>query len=92
MPHRRPSPGRLKSGLVSRGVEYPRTHNLGVLIELLGKAGVASPPELADIDRLTPFGMVFRYDEVLSQACQDRTQWLGCCRISVNRMPGHPQG
>lgn len=39
---------------------------------------LSRPPEgLADIDRLTPFGTVFRYDEVLPQAGQDRSQWLG---------------
>ena len=33
----------LKAALVVRGVDYPRTHNLGVLIELLSNAGVALP-------------------------------------------------
>jgi hypothetical protein len=66
----------LKAALVVRGVDYPRTHNLGVLIELLSNAGVALPQDLADIDRLTPFGTVFRYDEILPQAGQNRVQWL----------------
>ena len=67
----------LKAALVARAIDYPRTHNLGVLIELLGKAGVALPADLADIDRLTPFGTVFRYDEVLPRAGKDRSRWLG---------------
>ena len=33
----------LKAALVARAVDYPRTHNLGALIELLGKAGVVLP-------------------------------------------------
>ena len=71
----------LKAALVSRGVEYPRTHNLSVLIELLAKADVVLPQELADVDRLTPFGTVFRYDEVLPQSRQDRSQWLSWIRV-----------
>lgn len=67
----------LKAALALRALDYPRTHNLGALVELLGKAGVILPEGLADIDRLTPFGTVFRYDEVLPQAGQDRSQWLG---------------
>jgi HEPN domain-containing protein len=66
----------LKAALAVRALDYPRTH-LGALVELLSKAGVILPEGLADIDRLTPFGTVFRYDEVLPQAGQDRSQWLG---------------
>jgi hypothetical protein len=46
----------LKAALASRKADYPRTHNLGVLIELLSGIGVELPADLADIDRLTPFG------------------------------------
>ena len=67
----------LKAALAVRGLDYPRTHSLGALVELLSKARVTLPEGLADIDRLTPFGTVFRYDEVLPQAGQDRSQWLG---------------
>ena len=70
----------LKAALVFCKVDYPRTHNLGVLIELLSNAGVTLPADLADIDRLTPFGTVFRYDEVLPQRGQDRPRWLAWIR------------
>jgi HEPN domain-containing protein len=66
----------LKAALASRKADYPRTHNLGVLIELLSGIGVELPGDLADIDRLTPFGTVFRYDEVLPQGEHDRARWL----------------
>ena len=66
----------LKAALESRKAYYPRTHNLGVLIELLSGIGVELPGDLADIDRLTPFGTVFRYDEVLPQGEHDRARWL----------------
>lgn len=41
----------VKAALVARKADYPRTHNLGVLIELLSDAGVKLPADLADIDR-----------------------------------------
>lgn len=66
----------LKAVLTSRNVDYPRTHNLGVLVELLASNGIELPAELADIDRLTPFGTVFRYDEVSPEAGRDRALWL----------------
>jgi len=70
----------LKAVLTSRNVDYPRTHNLGVLIELLASNGIELPAELADIDRLTPFGTVFRYDEVSPEAGRDRALWLDWVR------------
>jgi len=79
----------LKAALAARAVDYPRTHNLGALIELLGKAGVALPANLADIDRLTPFGTVFRYDEVLPKAGKDRSLWLGWIRALRTFVESH---
>ena len=66
--------------LTSRNVDYPSTHNLGVPTELLAGNGIELPAELADIDRLTPFGTVFRYDEVSHEAGRDRAQWLAWVR------------
>lgn len=71
----------LKAALATVGLAYPRTHDLGVLIDLLAKGGVVLPDELADIDRLTPFGTVFRYDEILAATGQDRHQWLDWIRL-----------
>ena len=70
----------LKAVLTSRNVDYPRTHNLGVLVELLASNAIELPAELADIDRLTPFGTVFRYDEVSPEAGRDRALWLAWVR------------
>jgi hypothetical protein len=70
----------LKAALAARAIDYPRTLNLGALIELLGKADVVLPADLAAIDRLPPFGTVFRYDEVLPKAGKDRSRWLGWIR------------
>ena len=70
----------LKAVLTSRNVDYPRTHNLGVLVELLASNGIELPAELAHIDRLTPFGTVFRCDEVSPEAGRDRALWLAWVR------------
>lgn len=43
----------LKAVLASRGVGYPRTHNLRILIELLTKDGIHLPEHLSHIARLT---------------------------------------
>ena len=66
----------LKAVLASRGVEYPRTHNLRVLVELLAKDSIQLPEELSQIARLTQFGTTFRYDAIQSAAEGERAKWL----------------
>jgi HEPN domain-containing protein len=70
----------LKAALAIRRVGYPRTHDLGTLIDLLAQSGMSLPEDLAGIDRLTPFGTTFRYDEPLPQSDETRRQWLGWIR------------
>ena len=70
----------LKAPLCVRGVDYPRTHSLGVLVELLGTAGETLPGVVGDLNRLTPFGTTFRYDEGFSGASFDRSEWLTTIR------------
>lgn len=53
----------LKAILARRAIEFPRTHDLGLLLELLREQGVSLPPDASDLPRLTPFGVIFRYDE-----------------------------
>jgi len=53
----------LKAALVSHTVEIPRTHDLGYLVEVLSQQGVEIPPEVASSDWLTPWGVLFRYDD-----------------------------
>lgn len=66
----------LKALLAARGVDYPKTHNLRVLIELLALDDIRLPAELTDIDRLTQFGTTFRYDTILAGDVCDRAIWL----------------
>lgn len=65
----------LKAVLASQGIDYPKTHNLRVLIELLAEAGIRIPEELSAVTRLTPFGTTFRYD-TMQQGAGDRAEWL----------------
>lgn len=54
----------LKAVLARHGVEYPRTHNLAMLLELLRRQELDMPPDSDELGRLTPFGVALRYDEV----------------------------
>lgn len=54
----------LKAMLARRGLEYPRTHNLAMLVELLRRQGMEVPPDGDDLGRLTPFGVALRYDDM----------------------------
>lgn len=53
----------LKAVLSGLGVEYPRTHNLVMLVELLRVASCPLPPDAQDFGLLVPFGVVLRYEE-----------------------------
>lgn len=66
----------LKALLAARGVDYPKTHNLRVLIELLAAEDIRLPAKLAEIDRLTQFGTTFRYDTTSSVDATERVLWL----------------
>lgn len=54
----------LKAVLANRGMDFPFTHNLGLLIQLCEDAGLALPEALADVDRLTPFAVQSRYSGI----------------------------
>ncbi len=70
----------LKAVLAARQVDYPKTHNLRVLVELLFAEGVRLPEKLSEIDRLTQFGTTFRYDSISIADSRDRMIWLGWIR------------
>ncbi|MHC4444528.1 MAG: HEPN domain-containing protein [Planctomycetota bacterium] len=62
----------LKALLSHLGVDFPRTHNLRYLMDLLADFGHTVPSELNDLDLLTPFGTLFRYEDIPSQTKLDR--------------------
>jgi HEPN domain-containing protein len=51
----------LKSAIAGRGLEFPFTHDLGLLMQLCEDAGFELPAELAEADRLTPYAAAIRY-------------------------------
>lgn len=62
----------LKAWLSDLGVNYPKTHNLQTLVELLEQQGKTFPKELADVDRLTPYATILRYEDPPQQEPFDR--------------------
>jgi hypothetical protein len=44
-------------------IEIPRTHDLGYLVELLSDIDLKIPEQVASSDWLTPWGVLFRYDD-----------------------------
>ena len=82
----------LKAVLAARGVEYPLTHNLALLLTELTHAGCGSPPDASRLPELTPYGVAFRYgdfgdsdevrmDPAWALACVDRT--IAWCESQV---------
>lgn len=51
----------LKAAIASRDLEFPFTHDLGVLMQLCKDAGFELPFDLAEADRLTPYAAALRY-------------------------------
>ena len=75
----------LKALLSELGVPYPRTHNLRFLMDLLADNGHSLPPDLTDLDVLTPYGTLFRYEDVGADARLDRT----AVTTKVRALHGH---
>jgi hypothetical protein len=65
----------LKALLVHGGYAYPRSHNIGLLLDLLAGHGLVLPERFQDLDALTPFGTVFRYDDIPLDDNPDRNNW-----------------
>ena len=53
----------LKARLVDLDVNYPKTHNLQTLVELLEYHRRNLPEGLADLDLLTPYATIYRYED-----------------------------
>ncbi len=64
----------LKALLSDLGIRFRKTHELGALMDLLAGAGNSLPPEFGDLDALTPFGAVYRYEDYDAPMPLDRTQ------------------
>lgn len=53
----------LKAVLAEQNVDYPRTHNLAALIDLLKGIGYEVPVSEQELISLTPFAVTSRYEE-----------------------------
>ncbi len=62
----------LKALLSQTGIGYPRTHNLRLLMDLLADSGQPLPTDLAELDILTPYGTLFRYEDLPAEVELDR--------------------
>ncbi|MBO1436550.1 HEPN domain-containing protein [Meiothermus sp. CFH 77666] len=51
----------LKALCISRGIAFPKTHNLGLLLDLLQQHGEALPSEVLRAVELTPFAIALHY-------------------------------
>ena len=54
----------IKALLALEGHPYPRSHNIGLLLDLLQSHGIPLPERFDIVDALTPFGTVFCYDDL----------------------------
>lgn len=53
----------LKALLLLHGLDFPRTHNLDALADLLTDAGHPLPDNLGPLEGLIPFAAQYRYEE-----------------------------
>ena len=66
----------IKALLALKGHPYPRSHNIGLLLDVLQSHGMPLPRRFDNLDALTPFGTVFRYDDLPLEGIPDRHSWL----------------
>jgi HEPN domain-containing protein len=65
----------IKALLALHGHDYPRSHNIGLLLDLLESHGISMPGSFEDVQALTPFGTVYRYDDLPLDDTPDRRSW-----------------
>jgi HEPN domain-containing protein len=65
----------LKALLALHGHDFPRSHNIGLLLDLLASHGNPLPERFEALQTLTPFGTVFRYDDLPLEDTPDRRSW-----------------
>lgn len=66
----------LKAVLAANGIDFPRTHSIRFLLDLLDDHALAPPTELDAVAELYPFGIQLRYEAPLDQEPLDRKATL----------------
>ncbi len=51
----------LKAFLISHQIDFPKTHNLGELLDLVSRIDTALAERLSDATALNPYGVEYRY-------------------------------
>ncbi len=64
----------LKALLSDLGATFLKTHELGALMDTLARSGAPLPGEFENLDMLTPFGAVYRYDDYDGAESLNRAQ------------------
>ena len=62
----------LKALLSDVGIRFRKTHEIGALMEMLGQAGHGLPGQFENLDVLTPFGAIYRYEDYDAIVSLDR--------------------
>jgi len=70
----------LKALLSDLGVRFGKTHDIGALMALAAEAGQSLPDQFEDLDALTPFGAIYRYEDYDAPVSLDRTAARGILR------------
>ena len=66
----------LKALLAFHQQDYPRSHDLNVLIALLARIGICLPPGLSLLADLSPLATIYRYEDLPSDSELPRREWL----------------
>lgn len=74
----------LKAVLAERTIEIPHTHDLGYLVELLESLEIEMPGLVASSDWLTPWGVLFRYDDNPDDLDRDKALEAATTTISFS--------
>jgi HEPN domain-containing protein len=53
----------LKAVIAASGLEFPLTHNVSVLLDIIKKAKVENPPTVSEPGLLTVFAVEYRYED-----------------------------
>ncbi|MGI8429991.1 MAG: HEPN domain-containing protein [Solirubrobacteraceae bacterium] len=78
----------LKAMLAAASADFPRTHNIAVLMLLCEDAKIELPPSLAEADLLTPYAVAARYGAT-SPATVDRQSALRFAAQAVDWADRH---
>ncbi len=62
----------LKAVLAGHGIDFPRTHSIRFLLDLLADHGLAPPARLDSVTELYPFAVQLRYEAPLDEEPLDR--------------------